>query len=161
MSMRNDIGSQEHRERGRGRKAFWIVTAAALLIGLVFAMSSPRRDHFGAFQAHSAVVGWNVERALDAIDASDEQRVGLQPALERARLEAQQLTLAERELRAGLLAALETSELDPAEFSRLRANAIRISESAIATVFESTVEIWSVLTPEQRTEVLLHWKRQG
>ena len=111
MSMRNDIGSQEHRERGRGRKAFWIVTAAALLIGLVFAMSSPRRDHFGAFQAHSAVVGWNVERALDAIDASDEQRVGLQPALERARLEAQQLTLAERELRAGLLAALETSGL--------------------------------------------------
>jgi hypothetical protein len=41
MSMENKMGiqldNQVNRERGRGRKAFWIIIGAALLIGVVFA----------------------------------------------------------------------------------------------------------------------------
>ncbi len=161
MSMGNNIGNQEHRERGRCRKAFWIIIGAALLIGVVFATWSPRQSQFSAFRAHSADVDWNLERVLDAIDASEEQRVGLQSTLERVRTKTQQLTLVERELRTGLLAALEANELDSAEVSRLRTRAVRLSEAAIDTVLESTVEIWSALTPAQRADVLRHWKRRS
>jgi hypothetical protein len=50
---------------------------------------------------------------------------------------------------------------DSAEVSRLRTGAIQLSESAIDTVLESTVEVWSALTSERRVEVLRHWKRGG
>jgi Spy/CpxP family protein refolding chaperone len=161
MNMENSIGHQENRERGRGRKAFWIIIGAALLIGVVSATWSPQHRQFRTPGAHSAALEWNVERVLDAIDATEEQRLGLQPVLERARTEVQQITLAERELRVVLMAALEANEFDPEEVSRLRTRAIRLSESAIDAVAESTVEIWSVLTPEQRADVLRHWKRRS
>jgi hypothetical protein len=85
MSIGNNRGTEEHRERGRGRKAFWIIMGAALLIGVVFAAWSPRHGHFGAYRAPSAV----------------------------------------------------------------------------DTVLDSTVEIWSALTPDQRAEVLRLWKRRS
>jgi Spy/CpxP family protein refolding chaperone len=161
MSMENSIENQENRERGRGRKAFWIIIGAALLIGVVSVIWSPQHRQFSALGERSAALDWNVERVLDAIDATEEQRLGLQPVLERARTEVQQITLAERELRVVIMAALEANEFDPAEVSRLRTRAIRLSESAIDAVVESTVEIWSALTPEQRADVLRHWKRRS
>ena len=157
MNTENSRGKQEHRERGRGRKAFWIVIGGALLFGAVLATWSPRHERFGAFRAHSAALEWNVEPLLDAIDATEEQRGGLQSVLERARSEARQITLAERELRAEVRAALGAGGLESAEVSRLRTSALRLSESAIDSVLEFTVEIWSALTPEQRAEVLRHW----
>lgn len=159
--MVDKLSTQEHRERGRGRKTFWITIGSAVLIGIVVATWSPRHSQFGPSRAHSTVAEWNVESLLDAINATEEQRGVLQPALERARTEAQQIVVAERELRADLLAALEATELDSGEVSRLRTSAVQLSESAIDTVLESTVEVWSALTPDQRAEVLRHWKRRG
>ena len=161
MSIANNMGSEERRERGRGRKAFWIIMGAALLIGVVFAAWSPRHGYFGAYRAHSAVAEWNVESLLDAIDATEEQRSELRPALERARRQVQRIVVSERELRAGLLGALEAAELDSTDVSRFRTSAIQLSESVIDTVLESTVEIWSALTPDQRAEVLRHWRRRS
>jgi Spy/CpxP family protein refolding chaperone len=159
--MENSIENQGNRERGRGRKSFWIITGAALLIGVVSLTWSPQHRQFSALGERSAALEWNVERVLDAIDATEEQRVGLQPVLERARTEVQQITLAEHELRVVIMAALEANEFDPEEVSKLRTRAIRLSESAIDAVVESTVEIWSALTLEQRADVLRHWKRRS
>ena len=47
MNTENSTGNQEHRERGRGRKAFWIVIGGALLFGAVLATWSPRHERFG------------------------------------------------------------------------------------------------------------------
>lgn len=159
MSTGNNMGTEEHRERGRGRKAFWIIIGSAVLIGIVVATWIPRHGHFGAYKAQPAVAEWNVESLLDAVGVTEEQRGELQPALERARTEARQIVASKRELRAGVLAALEAPELDSTEVARLRASAIQLSGSAVDTVFESTVDVWSALTPEQRAEVLRHWKR--
>jgi len=36
MHAGNNYGTPEHRERGRGRKAFWIILFAAVIAGTIY-----------------------------------------------------------------------------------------------------------------------------
>jgi len=159
MNTEHDVGTK--RRRGRGRKAFWILVSAALVIGVVYTTWTPRSDRFGGPRTDTALLDWNDNQLFDAIAATEAQRGALAPVLERARGVIEAADREQRELRAELLAQLQSDEPDQAEVTGLRDRAIELNEATVELAFELTFEIWSELTPEQRAEALRHWNRRG
>lgn len=160
MNMGNDSGTREHRARGRGRKAFWVLIAATLAIALVFTRPGRHGDH-GSGGDWSVLDDRSIEAAMSAIDATEEQRARLEPEIQRARIALQDLALAEQELHLQMLSALRSGEPNAAAISELRARAVALSESAIDTAFDSGLAIWSELEADQRAELLSRWQTRG
>jgi Spy/CpxP family protein refolding chaperone len=160
MNNGNDFETTTRRERGRGRRIFWIIVGAFVVAGCVYALwTSP---YGGPRRASNHVSSeWHIGLVANAIDLDAEQEEALRSVLERTRTATQDLERGERDLRDRLLVALQSEELDPAELARLRSSAVELTASAIDTFFDLTTEIWPELTPEQRNAVLRHWNRGG
>lgn len=157
MSNRNDFGTETHRERGRGRKTFWIVVGALVVVGSVYAFwaaphAAPRRS------SNYVASEWPIASIANAIDLDEQQEEALRSVLERTRTAVEDLERGEGELRDQLLVVLGSDEIDPAAMASLRSSAVELSASAIDTVLDATAEIWPELTPEQRGAVLRHWQ---
>ena len=161
MNSPKNMNMEEHREVGRGRKAFWVVTGLVVFALIVSAGCSRRgRDTRGFFTGQIAN-GEGIERLLDGLDVSPTQRVRLIPVAERFQSRILELRAEQGTLRTQLLAAFENREFESERVARLRNAAVELSDSAITDALEAAVDVWEVLTPEQRAEVLKHWDRRN
>ncbi len=161
MNSPRNMNMEEHRKVGRGRKAFWLVTGMLVVALIVSAGCSRRGRDTRGFSTSQIVNGEGIERWLDGLDVSSTQRVRLLPVAERFQSQILELWAEEGTLRTQLLAAFETEEFEPERVARLRNAAVKLSDSAITDALEAAVDVWEVLTPEQRAEVLKHWNRRN
>lgn len=114
----------------------------------------------GGFGAMPGPVEWHVERVLASIDAKAEQREKIKPILERT---ADQLfALREQHLagRKQMREALAAPTIDRARIEALRAEHIKLADSASRVVAGALVEAAEVLTPEQRAELARRMERR-
>lgn len=155
MSNSNDFGTETHRERGRGRKAFWIIVSVFVVVGGVYAFwaahhAAPRR------LSNHVASEWRLASIANAIDLDEQQEEAFRFVFERTRTAVEDLERGEGELRDELLVVLQSDEIDPAELARVRSSAVELSASAVDTFIDATAEIWPELTPEQRDDVMRH-----
>ncbi len=160
MTNENRIDKVEHRRKGRGRKAFWMVLGIVFLVSLFWAIDGPRREP-GRLFSDSTPSDRRLDRVLDALDVDTQQRGILLPILRRFQSELAQIRAEEVALRIDFSDALESGTLRTEDISRLQSAAAGLSETAIASAFQLMVDSWEVLTPQQRAEVLRHWEPRG
>ena len=160
MTETNSIVKAEHRQKGRGRKAFWIVLGILFLASLFWAIEAPRRESRRMF-TDSIASDRNLDRILEVLDADAEQRGILAPVVRRFQSEMSQLRADTVVLRIEFSDALRSGTIPTEDMARFQSTAVGLSETAIANAFQVIADSWDVLTPEQRTEVLRHWDPVG
>jgi Spy/CpxP family protein refolding chaperone len=147
--MTERIDKQKHRQQGRGRKAFWVILTLGVVLILIAAARSPRRErgesHHG-FARHGelsaegieeflAADGWWLEKA--GIEEAQRQQIAALLEESLPRIEA---LAAERDLLfQGLTEVLE------------------LGNRAVGESFDLVLALAEVLTHEQRQELIQHW----
>jgi len=147
--------SHARRKRGHGRVAVMLALGLSLAAGVAWAglKAQGGHGHRGAFMArHSPqlihdFIEFRVDRALGAVDATDEQKRQIQSIL----AQAFEQHAGVREQAAALLTA-ET--IDTAQIEALRAAQIQRIDAASRQLVATLVEVSELLTPEQRRQLV-------
>ena len=160
---------EQHRQRGRGRKAFWILVTVGLAATLIAAARSHDRDGRPAHRAghHDGAGVERIEqllagdgRWLEALGIDDEQRPQIAAVLRESAPRFEAIAAEGDELREELSRAFADPQTDEQRLEELRWQAAEIAVRAIDEGFDVAVELTSVLTPEQRQELARHWEER-
>ncbi len=158
----------EGRTRGRGRRAFWLLLAVAL-VAVVWAGRVNARQHgrfvLGGPSVGSSLVGTPLAFVAEALLTT---HAGVTPAqaerlagLIRAKAQlSEDLESRRRVLESRLEAALGAEALDPDELVTLQEDARRLAADAADEVLIALVQLHEQLTPEQRAALVGHRRRR-
>lgn len=155
------------RERGRGRKAFWIVVVAAGLLTMIhYSVGSMRHHHNGRHTVHSlpAVMERMVkkaDRALTKVNATPEQRARVNEIIDGLVPDIIGLQKEREELKIRIVKTLERGDIPPDAFEQARVSSVNLADKAINRSIEAIIAISAVLTPDQRKELLKEWEPRG
>jgi Spy/CpxP family protein refolding chaperone len=168
--MSKESKTQKHRERGRGRRAFWILVAVGLTVTLVAAARGSRRDQREYGHRTGAREELSLERIqelfaedgrwLDRLGIGEEQRPRIAAVLEGSVPRLQAIAVERDELRQELVRAFAGPTTDVERIEELRWEAAEIVVRALDEGFDVAVELAEVLTPEQRRELIQHWEKR-
>lgn len=168
-------GSRRRAPRRRARTA--AVLAAVFVVGALggaaVVMSTDAWSHRGRWGGplghHADPVRWKGHMEdhalfwLDRIDATDEQREAIRGIIGGAADDLAGAVGEHRALRRKWLTGLERPELDADELEALRAEHVALLDRKSRRALDAVVEAGSVLTAEQRGELveMLSWHRRG
>jgi Spy/CpxP family protein refolding chaperone len=155
------------RERGRGRKVFWIVVVAAGLLMMVhYSIGSMWHHHHGRHTVLSQTemkerMGKKAERALKEVNATPEQRARVNEIIDGLVPDIVGFQKEREELKIRIAKALERGDIPPDALEQARVSSVTLAEKAINRSFEAIVAVSDVLTPDQRRELLKEWEQRG
>jgi len=98
------------------------------------------------------------QRAFKKIDATPEQRARIQPISDDLGATLYGFREENRALGTRFIKAFEAEKVDPAEFAKIREDALALADRASAKLNEAIVNASEVLTPEQRRKLVQRWK---
>jgi periplasmic protein CpxP/Spy len=151
----------------RSRRRRWLLFAAPVaLIGGTLATSAyafgPGRHGWGGDpERMEKMVDRRVDRMLDGIDATDDQKARVKGTIARLRPQLRALRADKQKLHEAGAKALSADRVDPNEIERLRRETLKLAERGSTLVSGALVEIAQVLNPEQRRELLEHFQKRG
>ncbi len=160
---------EKHRERGRGRKAFWILVTVGLAVTLIAATRGHERGRRAGHRAgsHDGFAVERIEQLLaedgewfDRLGIADEQRQQIAAVLRESAPRFEAIAAERDELRDELSRAFADPDADEQRLEELRWQAAEVATRAIDEGFDAAVELTSVLTPEQRRELVRHWEER-
>lgn len=102
-----------------------------------------------------------VDRVLDRVDATNEQRGKVSGILKTAMTDLTVLGIRPWETHAKFIELMRADTIDPAAFEALRAEQISTADAASKRVVQALTEAAQVLTPAQRRELVERWDRHG
>ncbi len=155
------------RERGRGRKVFWIVVVVASLLTVVrYSNGTMWHHHHERHTVRSASdvkerMVKKADRALNEVNANSEQRARVNDIIDGLVPEIVGFQKEREELKIRILKALEREDMTPEDLEQVRALSVRLAEKAINRSFEAILAVSDVLTPDQRKELLKEWEQRG
>jgi periplasmic protein CpxP/Spy len=155
------------RERGRGRKVFWIVVVAAGLLTMThYSVGSMWHHHHGRRTVHAPSdvkerMVKNADRVLTKVGATLEQRARVNEIIEDLVPDLIELQKEKEELKIGIVGTLERGDIPPEAFEQARVSSVNLAEKAINRSFEAISAVSAVLTPDQRKELLKEWEPRG
>lgn len=155
------------RERGRGRKVFWIVVVVASLLAVVrYSNGSMWHHHHERHTVHSTSdvkerMVKKADRALNEVNATSEQRARVNDIIDGLVPEIVGFQKEREELKIRILKALEREDMTPEDLEQVRALSVSLAKKAINRSFEAILAVSDVLTPDQRKELLKEWEPRG
>ena len=105
--------------------------------------------------------GFGIDRMLDAIDATDEQKDRLEDIFESVRDEVRPLMREFRDSRQELARLLGAETVDSAAIETLRSGRVAAIDDATKKLTTAVLEAAEVLTPEQRATIVDHFEDRG
>ena len=157
----NRAGSKDHRFRGRGRRAFWVIVflgGALALVSYVTACAGPSRHYSAGFTDHSwQAIRQRAEWMMSQVDATDEQRQKIAAIMKDLDSEAIRWQAERQELKERFMQALQTGPVNPHDLAMLKSAGVTLTDQALSRVLDATLQVSQVLTAKQRTELLAKW----
>jgi hypothetical protein len=161
--------TQQHREAGRGRKAFWVAIAIGAVIAAVWLTPTrTQRPHRGGvFRGHDTTA-----HSLATLGTELREHAGMlayagltAPQVERLASVIDQRSAAFAELESGRAAierrvadAMAAEGLDLGEVAVALGQAKDLADRALDESFDLIAEVAGELTPEQRADLVRHWR---
>ncbi|MCV0396470.1 MAG: periplasmic heavy metal sensor [Rhizobiaceae bacterium] len=137
-------------------------TAAVVLAGVGVAIA--KGDGWGpGAMGHHMMGGFaerRVERAMDAIDATDEQEERIWAIIDRTRTELRPIGRGFRDSRDEFASILGAATIDKTAIEALRAERVAAMDEASKKAVAAMVEAAEVLTPEQRSKLFEHMQER-
>lgn len=176
--MKTPLNTEEHtmsdeqttlgqlRQKGRGRKVFWAIMAlgaALVLLGVTPGFSRhDEQRHSGSRHSLEALREALSEDSiwLRHLDLSDEQRRKIGDILEDLGPSFDQFQSDKGELSNRFADLLLAESIDPSEVETTRAEARGIARRVVDETIDAAVAVAEVLTPEQRAELVAHWRQR-
>ena len=146
----------------RARRRRWLFLAApALLLGGLLGAKAYAFGPRGEPSPEQMERG--IDRALDHLDATPDQRTRIKATLGRLLPEAKALYAEKTRLREAGRAALAADPIDENEVERLRREVLKLADKGSSLMSRAVVEVGGVLTPQQRKQALnmLEGRRHG
>jgi Spy/CpxP family protein refolding chaperone len=139
-----------------------VLGAASLAPGLAGAHPFGRWHHAGDADDHAALIEFWVDRMLDRIDASDEQRERVRAVIERLEPQVETMHGGRGELHRSFVLLFTAPVVDAAEVERLRAEQIGRFDRLSREIAGALTEIGAILTQEQRQQLAeMHSHHRG
>lgn len=104
--------------------------------------------------------GRGLGRALDAVDATDDQEDRIWAIVDGARAELRPTMRGFRDTRTAVMELIAAPTIDRAAVEKLRAERIAAIDEASKKVTAAAIEAAEVLTPEQRAKLVEHMKER-
>ena len=162
--------AQQHREAGRGRKAFWVAIALGALVAVLWLTPTrAQRPHGGggSFHGHQstthslATLGSELREhasllAYAGLTAPQVERIASvidQRSAVFAELESGRGTLERR-----LAEAVAAENLDLAKLAVALGEAKDLADRSLDESFDLIAAVAGELTPEQRADLVRHWR---
>jgi Spy/CpxP family protein refolding chaperone len=144
---------------GRGRRAVWLWGVAGLCAAVALAvLLSPSA---GAFGRHGhGFSERRIERMLDELEASDEQRAEIRAAFDELHDLWRASRRERRDSREAIAAALTGDEIDRDALETLRSAQVASFEAMSQQLLGTLVRVAETLSPEQRRRVAEHMEEQ-
>lgn len=117
--------------------------------------------HGGFMRAHMGFGGHGIDRALDQIDATDEQADKIYEIMDNARSEVRPLIREFRDTRDDVAELLSAETIDRAALETLRAERVAALDTASKTMTEALLNAAEVLSAEQRAELVQLFEEHG
>lgn len=160
-------GARCSRRGGRRRWGRKIGVLAILLLGLAgikaaVAGGGGHCGHHGGpvtAEAVSEHMSWATDRALDRVDATDEQYKAVDAIIEQSAPTLAGFAGEGRALKVRMKDTLVADPTDRAALESLRAEALSLADRASAAALDDVVKLASVLTPEQRQKLAETWEK--
>lgn len=160
--------TKQYRERGRGRKAFWVLVVVGLAAVVIAAARGPQRVHRPAGHGAGAHGGFTAEgieqllaedgRWLEKLGIEDEQRPRIAAVLGESAQRFEAIAAERDELREELSRAFAEAQTGEQRLEELRWQAAELAVRALDEGFDVAAELTAMLTPEQRRELVQHWE---
>jgi periplasmic protein CpxP/Spy len=99
-----------------------------------------------------------MDRVLDSIDATADQRARIKATFARLHPEMKALHEEKARLRDAGKKALAAEAIDAAEVERVRREVVKLADRGSSLVSRAVVEVGGILTPDQRKELLSHFE---
>jgi len=129
-------------------KPLFFVAALSLTPGL--AAAGPFGPHRGPIDEDRVME--RVDGALDAVEATDEQREATRDIVDDALFEMQAYRDEGRDIRTAVRAAFEQDTVDRVALESARGDLVDLFDRATATLFGMFADVADLYTPEQRAE---------
>ncbi|MBO6719388.1 MAG: Spy/CpxP family protein refolding chaperone [Rhizobiaceae bacterium] len=126
-----------------------------------FGFDQSERMGGGFTRVHMGMGGHGIGRALDAIDATDEQADQIYDIMDTARDSVRPLMREFRDTRDDLTEILSADTIDRQALETLRAERVAAIDTASKTMTEALLNAADVLTPEQRAELVKLFEEHG
>jgi Spy/CpxP family protein refolding chaperone len=166
MTARIDV--QKHREKGKGKRAFWILAGILGVLALLGAGRGFGHDHGADRPGRDRHDEFSVEKLQQHLEEGSQwlERYGVTAAQQdQLATIVAELTPAAESLKAeqklvseDLARALESEVISPEEIDRLRQASLQLTEKAVEMGFDALLDATQVLTPEQRADLVRHWR---
>jgi periplasmic protein CpxP/Spy len=144
----------------RSRRWLFLVLPAVLLGGALgaraYAFGPGGRGGDLSPEQMQRFIERRMDRVLDSIDATDDQRARIKGTFARLQPEMKALHEEKARLREAGKKALSADPIDAAEVERVRRDVIKLADRGSSLVSRALVEVGGVLNLEQRKELLSH-----
>lgn len=147
--------------RARLTRPRWLLVALpALLLGGTLASQAYAfpHGHGGTPEEHQAFVQKRVDRMLEKVKATDDQKTRIHAALDSARPQFQALRAERQKLHQQAAAALTADQVDPNTIEQLRQQGVKLADQSSAIMSRTLVQVANILTPAQRKEAMEHFR---
>ncbi|WP_119353219.1 Spy/CpxP family protein refolding chaperone [Azohydromonas sediminis] len=153
------------------RRARWALAAVPLVAALLAAAVLPAQAHggMGPHGRHDGAVagpmglplaGRGLERMLDRVDASAEQRAQIRAIVDAARKDLEPLREQQRALREQALALFAQPQVDANAIEAQRQQMLRQHDEVSRRTTQAMVDVARVLTPQQRATLAEHVRQR-
>jgi len=136
-----------------------LVACAILVTGVVAGCARHRHEGAKTPEEFRARFDKVTQRAFKKIDATAEQRAKIQPISDDLAAALYGFREENRAIGTRFIKAFEADKVDPAEFAKIREDAIALADRASKKLNEAIVNASGVLTPEQRRKLVERWKK--
>jgi periplasmic protein CpxP/Spy len=146
----------------RPRRRWLFVALPAVLIGggllgaQAYAFGPGGRHGHMSHEQMQRFMEKRVDRVLDQVDASDDQKTRIKGTLARLAPEMKALHDEKAKLHEAGKKALLAENVDASEVERLRREVLRLADRGTTLVSRAMVEVATVLRPDQRKELVEH-----
>lgn len=133
-----------------------VAIALAGAVVSITAVSAPHRDHGGGPMMH----GRMLERMLNGVNASDEQRTQIRQIMQAAAADLKAQREASRALREQTMQLFTQPNVDANAAEALRQQMLQQHDQASRRMMQAMLEASRVLTPEQRAQLAERMKQR-
>jgi periplasmic protein CpxP/Spy len=160
-SNQNDTITTAPRPALARRRRWLLLALPAVLLGgtlgaQAFAFAPAGRHGDLSPEQMQRFIERRMERVLDSIDATDDQRARIKGTFARLHPEMKALHEEKAKLHEAGKKALAADAIDAGEVERLRREVVKLADRGSTLVSRALIEVGGVLTAEQRKELLSH-----
>lgn len=140
----------------RSFRSLPLTLGALTLVAALGAQAQPGPGHeagWGHGPGSSAMFGGHIQRLLDRVGATPEQRAQIQQILQRSRAEGRTQHEAGRQLREQAVALFAQPTIDPAAVEALRQKQLAQVDATSRRMMQTMLDVGNVLTPDQRKQM--------